>query len=115
MSINYEQLLIENRKSFREALRRQRKANKILREENERLKAICFVKDSEVTAPVNQEDELPTLDFTSLFNYVKSLQQAMGLNDEEASTTFWVIDMWQRKKVYDPCEFKQPKSFTKKS
>ena len=57
MSINYEQLLIENRKSFREALRRQRKANKILREENERLQALCFVKDDEVTAPVNQEEE----------------------------------------------------------
>lgn len=50
--------------------------------------------------------ELP-LNFRSRYEYVKSLQDHFGLDDEEGSTFLWILEMWDRKHgLPEPTEFK---------
>lgn len=58
---------------------------------------------------VNKEE--PKLDFSSLYNYVKSFQLEAGMTDEEAGTVYHVLLMWDKKRYIDNTEFKKPISF----
>lgn len=42
------------------------------------------------------------LNFRSRFDYIKSIQDLAGLNDEEANTFLWILEMWDKKKYIDP-------------
>jgi hypothetical protein len=47
------------------------------------------------------------LNFTSKYDFVKSVQLQFGLDDEECTMVLWLLDMWDKKQVLDiPTEFK---------
>lgn len=46
--------------------------------------------------------EFTDLNFRSRFDYIKSIQELTGLNDEEAGTFLWILEMWDKKKYIDP-------------
>jgi hypothetical protein len=50
------------------------------------------------------KDPLEDLEFDKgLFRFVKSLQEIAGMDDEEAATFYYIIDMWDKKR-YRPNE-----------
>jgi hypothetical protein len=47
------------------------------------------------------------LNFRSKYDYIKSLQDNFGLNDEECNGFLWILSMWDAKKqLPEPTEFK---------
>ena len=47
------------------------------------------------------------LNFNSKYDYIKSLQDVFGLDDEEANSFLWILDMWDKKKeLPEPTDFK---------
>lgn len=54
--------------------------------------------------PINPND--PVLDFTDIFHYIKSVQKFTSMSDEEASTLYHLFDMWQKKRYFEPVEYK---------
>lgn len=56
------------------------------------------------TTPTNQEAKQISekLDFTSLPNYVNSIKDLTGMTNEETSTMFWILEMWNKKKFILP-------------
>ncbi len=54
--------------------------------------------------PIKETD--PVLDFSDLFHYVRSVQKLSGLSDTEASTLYHIMEMWQKKRYFEPIKYK---------
>lgn len=65
------------------------------------------VKCKACTHPINPND--PVLDFTDIFHYVKSMQVVTGWTDTEAGVMHHVLDMWQKKRYFEPTTFELSK------
>jgi len=49
----------------------------------------------------------PKFNFTSKYDYIKSLQNTFGLDDEECNAFLWILSMWDAKEeLPEPTDFK---------
>lgn len=56
------------------------------------------------TYPIKEGE--PVLVFTDIFHYVQSLKEYSKMSDEEAGTLYHILDMWQKKRYFEPTTFK---------